>query len=81
MLEDSDFNFLAAEHADRLSSSNVGRGDIVLTHRGNIGQVSYIPEHSAYERYVVSQSQFFLRCNLSRISPIFSVNRVRIIAP
>jgi type I restriction enzyme S subunit len=73
MLEDTTFNFISAEHADRLSSSNVWRGDIIFTHAGNIGQVSYIPDHSRYERYVLSQRQFFLRCDLSKISPIFMV--------
>ena len=36
-------NFITEDHAERLSKSNVQRGDIVLTHRGNIGQVAYVP--------------------------------------
>lgn len=71
MLEDKTFNFVTIEHAARLASSNVGRGDIVFTHAGNIGQVSYIPDRSRYERYVLSQRQFFLRCDLAKISPLF----------
>lgn len=62
-LTDGDFNFISVEHADRLGRSNVRRGDVVFTHAGNIGQVSYIPQSSKYERYVVSQRQFYLRCN------------------
>ncbi len=73
MLEDNTFRFISVEHADRLASANVGRGDIVFTHAGNIGQVSYIPDHSQYERYVLSQRQFYLRCDLSQISPLFMV--------
>ena len=71
MLEDNTFNFITPEHADRLASSNVGRGDVIFTHAGNIGQVSYIPDHSYYERYVLSQRQFYLRCDVSKASPIF----------
>jgi type I restriction enzyme S subunit len=71
MLEDSSFNFITQEHSDKLASSNVSRGDIVFTHAGNIGQVAYIPDHSHYERYVLSQRQFYLRCDASKISPIF----------
>ena len=65
------FNFVTTEHADRLANANVSRGDIVLTHRGNIGQVAYIPADSQYERYVVSQSQFLLRCDPSIAVPEF----------
>ena len=66
-----DFNFISHEHAQRLSNANVMRGDIILTHRGTIGQVAYIPEHSQFDRYVVSQSQFYMRCNKSKAVPEF----------
>ena len=66
-----DFNFISHEHAQRLSNANVMRGDIILTHRGTIGQVAYIPEHSQFDRYVVSQSQFYIRCNKSKAVPEF----------
>ncbi len=70
MLEDNSYKFVTVEHADRLASSNVGRGDVVFTHAGNIGQVAYIPDHSRYERYVLSQRQFYMRCDLTKISPL-----------
>ncbi len=71
-LDDSPgFNFITPQHAQRLANANVQRGDIILTHRGNIGQVSYIPEDSQFDRYVVSQSQFYIRCNRSRTIPEF----------
>ncbi len=73
MLEDSHFNFVTEEHADRLKNSHVFRGDIVFTHAGNIGQVSYIPETSRYTRYVISQRQFYLRCNRMLALPTFMV--------
>ena len=66
-----DFNFISHEHAQRLANANVMRGDIILTHRGTIGQVAYIPEHSQFDRYVVSQSQFYMRCNKSKAVPEF----------
>ena len=71
LLEDSDHRFITEDHAERLAKANVQRGDIVFTHAGNIGQVAYIPETSRYERYVISQRQFYLRCNTSEISPLF----------
>lgn len=65
------FNFISCEHAHRLANANVMRGDIVLTHRGTIGQVAYIPEDSQYRQYVVSQSQFYVRCDRTKVVPEF----------
>jgi len=70
-LHDGDFNFVTEEHAARLTNSNVFRGDIIFTHAGNIGQVAYIPINSRYSRYVISQRQFYLRCDLSSAAPEF----------
>jgi type I restriction enzyme S subunit len=71
LLEDSEFNFITNEHASRLKRSNVQRGDVVFTHAGNIGQVAYIPETSRYERYILSQRQFYIRCNRFVMSPFY----------
>lgn len=70
-LEDGDFNFVTDEHAERMKNSNVSRGDVIFTHAGNIGQVAYIPPNSQYERYVISQRQFYLRCDFSKADPAF----------
>lgn len=71
LLEDSGYRFITEEHAKRLAKSNVQRGDIIFTHAGNIGQVAYIPNTSLYKRYVISQRQFYMRCDTSKISPLF----------
>lgn len=68
---DGNFNFVTDEHAKKMKNSNVFRGDIIFTHAGNIGQVAYIPPNSQYERYVISQRQFYLRCDLSKAVPAF----------
>src|SRR5690554_2790047 len=70
-LDDGDFNFVTDEHAERMKNSNVFRGDVIFTHAGNIGQVAYIPPSSQYARYVISQRQFYLRCDLSKADPAF----------
>jgi type I restriction enzyme S subunit len=72
-LEDSEFNFISEEHADRLKNANVQRGDVIFTHAGNIGQAAYIPDNSRYDRYVISQRQFYMRCNTARVLPEFVV--------
>lgn len=73
LLEDASNNFISAEHAERLSSSIVSRGDLVFTHRGNIGQVSIIPNDCMYPQYVASQSQFYLRCDRDRMLPNWAI--------
>ncbi|KDW21439.1 type I restriction modification DNA specificity domain protein [Escherichia coli 2-156-04_S4_C1] len=71
ILNDGENNFITLEHADKLKSSNVFSEDIIFTHAGSIGQVSIIPEFSEYERYVISQRQFFLRADKKLISPYY----------
>jgi type I restriction enzyme S subunit len=67
------YNFITPEHAERLKNANVQPGDIIFTHAGNIGQVAYIPDDSKYERYVISQRQFYMRCDRSKAIPEFVV--------
>lgn len=70
-LEDGEFNFITEEHAEKLKNANVYRGDVIFTHAGNIGSVAFIPENSKYERYILSQRQFYLRCDIEKLSPEF----------
>ena len=77
LLEDGGYRFITEEHAARLAKANVRRGDVIFTHAGNIGQVAYIPETSQYDRYVISQRQFYVRCGTSEISPIFLVHYLK----
>ena len=73
LLVDGDYRFITEYHAGKLAKANVQRGDIVFTHAGSIGQAALIPETSQYDRYVISQRQFYLRCDPSKISPLFIV--------
>ena len=73
LLQDSTHNFITAEHAAKLKNSIVAKGDIIFTHSGNIGQVSYIPESSEYDQYILSQRQFYLRCNKLKTTPYFMI--------
>lgn len=68
-LEDGNYNFITEEHANKLINANVKRGDVIFTHAGNISSVAYIPSNSQYERYILSQRQFYLRCNTKLLLP------------
>ena len=67
---DGDFVFLNEEKANQLISSNCFPGDIVITHRGTLGQFCLIPE-GKYERYVVSQSGMKITVNQEKLNNIF----------
>ena len=62
-LSENSFRYVTEEKADSLGKANASRGDVVITHRGTLGQISFIPQNSKYSRYVISQSQFRVRCN------------------
>jgi len=68
-LDDLGYNFITVEHARRLSNSLVYASDIIFTHAGNIGQVALIPNNCEYPYYVISQRQFYLRCDKRKAIP------------
>lgn len=68
-LEEPSYNYITEEHAQRLKNSMVYPKDIIFTHAGNIGQVAMIPEGCDYPYYMISQRQFYMRCDESKIIP------------
>ncbi len=68
---DNDFVYLTEEKADSLSSSNCFAEDIVVTHRGTLGQVGFIPENCKYDKYVISQSGMKLTIDKNKADPRF----------
>ena len=62
-LGEKSFRYVTEEKASSLGRANAHRGDIIITHRGTLGQIAYIPQTSKYERYIISQSQFRIKCN------------------
>ena len=70
--EDS-FGYVTEEKANSLKKCIAKRGDIVVTHRGTLGQMVYIPDDSKFDRYLISQSQFRYRLKKSLARPDFVV--------
>ena len=66
-VSDSISKFVTEEKARSLHRSIAKRNDVVVTISGNVGQISYIPEESAYEEYLVSQRQFRVTFDTSRV--------------
>lgn len=72
-LQENSFGYLTEEKADSLNKCNAHRGDIIVTHRGTLGQIVYVPSDSKYDRYVISQSQFRFRCKPDLVDVQFLV--------
>jgi type I restriction enzyme S subunit len=72
-LNEDSFNYVTETKADQLGKANAYRGDVVITHRGTLGQIVYIPKDSKYDRYVISQSQFRLKLKEEMVRPDFFV--------
>ncbi|WP_158717257.1 restriction endonuclease subunit S [Streptomyces sp. NRRL F-4474] len=68
---DDDFVFVTSEKANEIRSANVEPGDLIFTHRGTIGQVSMVPRHPRFDRYVIGSSQVKTRLDENRAIPEF----------
>lgn len=63
--------FVTREKADSLQNALVHPGDIVVTHRGTIGQISYVPYDLPYDEFLISQSQFRVSLDTDKVNPIW----------
>lgn len=70
-LTETSFKYVSPEKAKALKKANAKRGDIIITHRGTVGQISYIPDNSKYDNYVISQSQFRVSLKRDLVDPIY----------
>jgi len=66
-----DFVFVTEEKALDLRSNLAFPGDVVVTQRGTLGQVGFIPKSSPYDRFVISQSQMKLTVDSAKADPLF----------
>ncbi|MFD4193135.1 restriction endonuclease subunit S [Amycolatopsis thermoflava] len=71
IFHDDDFVFIEDGLANRMPGAELKAGDLVVTHRGTVGQVSMIPRTPAYERYVASTSHVKVRLDFDRAVPEF----------
>jgi type I restriction enzyme S subunit len=70
-LTEKTFNYVTPDKAKTFRKAIAKRGDIVITHRGTLGQISYIPDNSSFEQYVISQSQFRVALKHELVNPIY----------
>jgi type I restriction enzyme, S subunit len=63
-----EFAYVSNNKADALATNQVKPGDVIVTQRGTMGQVSVVP-HGPCDKFVVSQSQMGVRSEAS--DPMF----------
>lgn len=69
---DGEFAYVSEDKWSRDFKTNTARrGDIMITQRGTLGQVSTIPLDFKYDKLVVSQSQMAVRVNPGKADPAF----------
>ena len=66
---DDDFVFINEETADRLSKFESFPGDVLLVHKGTLGQIGLMPKERCYRRYIMGNSMMRVRCNPTKLLP------------
>jgi len=72
-LVENSFRYVTEEKSLTFKKAIARRGDVVITHRGTLGQISYIPDNSEHLKYVISQSQFRVRLKKDLVDASFFV--------
>lgn len=72
--KDFGYVYVSEEKGASLEQNAAYPGDIVVTQRGTLGQVSRIPLDAQFNRYIISQSQMKIRVNQDKIEPDFLVS-------
>jgi type I restriction enzyme, S subunit len=66
---DDDFVFIDNETADRLSKFESFPGDVLLVHKGTLGQIGLMPNRRKYPRYIMGNSMMRVRCDPTTLLP------------
>jgi type I restriction enzyme S subunit len=66
---DDDFVFIDDEAADRLHKFESHPGDVLLVHKGTLGQIGLMPKKRRYSRYIMGNSMMRVRCDPSKLLP------------
>lgn len=66
---DDDFVYISSDTADRLSKFESFPGDVLLVHKGTLGQIGIMPSRRRYSRYIMGNSMMRVRCDPSKLVP------------
>jgi type I restriction enzyme, S subunit len=68
---DDDFVFIDEQTADRLHKFESYPGDVLLVHKGTLGQIGLMPVKRRYARYIMGNSMLRVRCDPAKLLPEF----------
>jgi type I restriction enzyme S subunit len=66
---DDGFVFISEETANRLSKYESYPDDILLVHKGTLGQIGLMPKNRKYHRYIMGNSMLRVRCDETKLIP------------
>ena len=64
---DDDFVFISESDANRLVKFESFPGDVLLVHKGTLGQIGLMPEKRKFQRYIMGNSMMRVRCNPTKL--------------
>jgi type I restriction enzyme S subunit len=68
---DNDFVFISEAAADELRQFECKSDDVLLVHKGTLGQVGIMPHRLRFQRYIMGNSMMRVRCNPRKVLPKF----------
>lgn len=66
---DEDFVFIGEDDADRLAKFESFPGDVLLVHKGTLGQIGLMPKTRRHQRYIMGNSMLRVRCHPKKLMP------------
>ncbi len=66
---DDDFVFIGDEDADRLAKFESFPDDVLLVHKGTLGQIGLMPHRRRFARYIMGNSMLRVRCDPDILLP------------
>lgn len=66
---DDGFVFISEETANRLYKYESYPGDVLLVHKGTLGQIGLMPKKRKYHRYIMGNSMLRVKCDEKKLIP------------
>jgi len=66
---DDDYVFISEDKADQLSKFESYPDDVLLVHKGTLGEIGLMPSKRKYTRYILGNSMMRVRCDPSKLLP------------
>ena len=75
-LKEDSFRYVTEEKADSLNKANAYRGDVVITHRGTLGQIVFIPQTSKYDKILPEYMVYYFHTRIGQHKLLSNASQV-----